>query len=58
VGEAYAAAIRGARLETEEPGRSPLAWQGARVSAVIAEVAAAAGEGGLLRPADPPERAS
>jgi pimeloyl-ACP methyl ester carboxylesterase len=39
LGEAYAAAIPGARLLTEEPGQSPLAWQGARLSRVIAEVA-------------------
>lgn len=42
VGEAYAAAIPGARLLTEEPGRSPLAWQGGQLSRVIAEVAAEA----------------
>ncbi|MDQ6745960.1 MAG: alpha/beta hydrolase [Actinomycetota bacterium] len=41
VGEAYAAALSGARLVTDEPGRSPRAWQGSQVSAVIAEVAAA-----------------
>ena len=40
VGEAYAAAIPGARLLTEEPGRSPLAWQGGQLSRVIADVAA------------------
>jgi pimeloyl-ACP methyl ester carboxylesterase len=40
VGEAYAAAIPGARLVVEEPGRSPIAWQGGRLSRVIAEVAA------------------
>ncbi len=39
VGEAYAAAIPGARLVTEEPGRSPLAWQGGQLSRVIAELA-------------------
>ncbi|MGI8506196.1 MAG: alpha/beta fold hydrolase [Solirubrobacteraceae bacterium] len=39
VGEAYAAAIPGARLITDEPGRSPLAWQGSQLSRVIAEVA-------------------
>ena len=38
VGEAYAAAIPGARLITDEPGRSPLAWQGSQLSRVIAEV--------------------
>ena len=37
-GEAYAAAIPGARLLLDEPGRSPLAWQGSQVSKVIAEV--------------------
>jgi pimeloyl-ACP methyl ester carboxylesterase len=42
VGEAYAEAIPGARLRSEEPGRSPLAWQGGQLSRVIAEVAAAA----------------
>ena len=41
VGEAYAATIPGARLFVEEPGRSPLAWQGGQLSKVIAEVAAA-----------------
>jgi pimeloyl-ACP methyl ester carboxylesterase len=40
VGEAYAAAIPGARLITDQPGRSPIAWQGSQLSAVIAEVAA------------------
>jgi len=42
VGEAYADAIPGARLITDEPGRSPIAWQGSQLSRVIAEVAAAA----------------
>jgi pimeloyl-ACP methyl ester carboxylesterase len=42
VGEAYAKAIPGARLITDEPGRSPVAWQGSQVSRVIAEVASAA----------------
>ena len=37
--EAYAAHIPGARLVTDEPGRSPLAWQGSQVSRVIAELA-------------------
>lgn len=40
VGEAYAEAIPGARLIVEEPGRSPLAWQGGQLSRVIAELAA------------------
>jgi 3-oxoadipate enol-lactonase len=39
VGEAYAATIPGARLITDEPGRSPIAWQGSQLSKVIAEVA-------------------
>ena len=39
VGERYADAIPGAELRSEEPGASPLAWQGGRLSAVIAEVA-------------------
>jgi hypothetical protein len=42
LGEAYAAAIPGARLVLDEPGRSPIAWQGSQLSNVIADVAAAA----------------
>jgi pimeloyl-ACP methyl ester carboxylesterase len=42
VGEAYAAAIPGARLITDEPGRSPIAWQGSQLSKVIAAIAAQA----------------
>ncbi len=42
VGEAYAAAIPAARLVTDEPGRSPIAWQGSQLSKLIADVAAAA----------------
>jgi pimeloyl-ACP methyl ester carboxylesterase len=42
VGETYAEAIPGARLVSEEPGRSPLAWQGGQLSKVIAEVASSA----------------
>jgi pimeloyl-ACP methyl ester carboxylesterase len=42
VGEAYAESIPGARLVSEDPGRSPLAWQGGRLSRVIAEAAAQA----------------
>jgi pimeloyl-ACP methyl ester carboxylesterase len=42
VGEAYAQAIPGARLVTDEPGRSPVAWQGSQLSRLIAEVAAEA----------------
>jgi hypothetical protein len=39
VGERYARAIPNARLVSEDEGASPLAWQGAQVSKVIAEVA-------------------
>jgi pimeloyl-ACP methyl ester carboxylesterase len=42
VGEAYAATIPGARLVLDEPGRSPIAWQGSQLSRLIAEVAAEA----------------
>jgi pimeloyl-ACP methyl ester carboxylesterase len=42
LGEAYAAAIPGARLVLDEPGRSPIAWQGSQLSNVIAGVAAEA----------------
>ena len=42
VGEAYAAAIPGARLLVEDPGESPLAWSGSRLSKIIAAVAAEA----------------
>jgi pimeloyl-ACP methyl ester carboxylesterase len=42
VGEAYAAAIPEARLVLDEPGRSPIAWQGSQLSKLIAEVAAQA----------------
>lgn len=40
VGEAYAAAIPGARLVTDQPGRSPVAWQGSQLSKLIADVVA------------------
>jgi hypothetical protein len=39
VGEAYAAAIPGARLITDRPGHSPIAWQGSQLSKVIDEIA-------------------
>jgi pimeloyl-ACP methyl ester carboxylesterase len=42
IAEAYAAAIPGARLVVEQPGRSPLAWQGGQLSRVIAELAQSA----------------
>jgi pimeloyl-ACP methyl ester carboxylesterase len=40
VGERYAEAIPGAELHSEEPGASPLAWQGGQLSSVIAGLAA------------------
>jgi pimeloyl-ACP methyl ester carboxylesterase len=40
-GERFAEAIPGARLLSEEPGKSPLAWQGGQLSRVIAEQAGA-----------------
>lgn len=43
VGEAYAARIPAAQLVTEEPGSSPLAWQGAQLSRALAELAERAG---------------
>ena len=43
IGEAYAATIPGARLITDEPGRSPVAWQGSQLSRLIAEVVEEAG---------------
>jgi pimeloyl-ACP methyl ester carboxylesterase len=39
-GQRYAEAIPGARLASEEPGKSPLAWQGGQLSRVIEETAA------------------
>jgi len=42
IGERYAELIPGARLVTEDPGASPLAWQGGQLSRVIAELAARA----------------
>jgi pimeloyl-ACP methyl ester carboxylesterase len=41
-GERWAQAIPGAQLRSEEPGSSPLAWQGGQLSRVIAETAARA----------------
>ncbi|MDE3134400.1 MAG: alpha/beta fold hydrolase [Acidobacteriota bacterium] len=43
LGIAYAEAIRSARLLTDPPGRSPIAWQGSQLSRIIADVAAASG---------------
>jgi pimeloyl-ACP methyl ester carboxylesterase len=47
VGERYARTIPGARLLLEEPGQSPLAWQGGRVSRALLD---------LAERADPPIR--
>jgi pimeloyl-ACP methyl ester carboxylesterase len=41
VAQRYAAAIPGARLVVEDPGSSPIAWQGGRMSRLVAELAAA-----------------
>jgi pimeloyl-ACP methyl ester carboxylesterase len=38
VGEAWAEALPDAELVVEEPGQSPIAWQGGAVSRIIAEV--------------------
>jgi pimeloyl-ACP methyl ester carboxylesterase len=40
--ERYAQAIQGARLVVEQPGRSPLAWQGGQLSKVLVELLAPA----------------
>jgi len=42
VAERYAQAIPGARLLVEEPGSSPLAWQGGRLSQLLSELASRA----------------
>ena len=42
LGEAYAELLPRGRLLVEEPGSSPLAWQGGRLSKVIAQLAAQA----------------
>ena len=46
VGERYAEEIPGAALRSEEPGSSPLAWQGGQLSKVISELAERAGAAG------------
>jgi hypothetical protein len=43
IGELYAGLIPGARLVTDPPGKSPVAWQGSQLSQLIAEVAAESG---------------
>jgi pimeloyl-ACP methyl ester carboxylesterase len=40
IGEAYAATIPGARLVIDEPGKSPVAWQGSQLSRLIADAVA------------------
>jgi pimeloyl-ACP methyl ester carboxylesterase len=42
IGETYAAEIPGASLVLDEPGKSPVAWQGSQLSNIIAAVAAEA----------------
>ena len=46
VGERWAQTIPDAELRSEEPGTSPLAWQGGQLSKVISELAQRAGAGG------------
>ena len=43
IGEAYAETIPAARLITDTPGRSPVAWQGSQLSQIIAEAVSDAG---------------
>jgi pimeloyl-ACP methyl ester carboxylesterase len=45
VGEAYARAIPRAELVLDDPGKSPVAWQGSQLSRVIARVGERAGLG-------------
>lgn len=42
IGETYAELLPRGRLLVEEPGQSPLAWQGGRLSKVVADLAAEA----------------
>jgi pimeloyl-ACP methyl ester carboxylesterase len=42
VGERYAAAIPGAKLVVEQPGSSPIAWQGGQLSKVLIELSESA----------------
>jgi pimeloyl-ACP methyl ester carboxylesterase len=43
LGIAYADALPSARLVTDPPGKSPIAWQGSQLSQIIADVVAASG---------------
>ncbi|MGH2835087.1 MAG: alpha/beta fold hydrolase [Solirubrobacteraceae bacterium] len=43
LGTAYAEAIPNARLVTDPPGRSPVAWQGSQLSQIIVDVTAESG---------------
>lgn len=45
LGRAYAAALPNARLVTDAPGKSPVAWQGSQLSQIIADVVGASGLG-------------
>jgi pimeloyl-ACP methyl ester carboxylesterase len=46
VGARYAEEIAGAELRSEDPGSSPLAWQGGQLSKLISELAERAGAAG------------
>jgi 3-oxoadipate enol-lactonase len=46
IAERWSRELPDARLRVEEPGKSPLAWQGAQLSKLIAEVASQAARGG------------
>jgi pimeloyl-ACP methyl ester carboxylesterase len=43
LGIAYAETIPNARLVTDQPGKSPVAWQGSQLSQIIAELVGASG---------------
>jgi hypothetical protein len=45
LGLAYAQALPNARLITDPPGKSPVAWQGSQLSQIIADVVASSGLG-------------
>jgi pimeloyl-ACP methyl ester carboxylesterase len=45
IGERYTAAIPGARLLVEQPGASPIAWQGGQLSKAVAELVKATATG-------------
>ena len=43
LGIAYSEAIPNARLITDQPGRSPIAWQGSQLSQIIVDVVSESG---------------